>query len=76
MARKRLIRIALIPILAPLFLIGWLLAFFGEKKADAKKLRQHRIEESNEGAVEIGLLPDVTEDSAPLEVPLKSEDAA
>ena len=70
-----MIRIALIPILAPLFLIGWLLAFLGEKKAEAKKLRQQAVEKSGEGALEIGLLPDAAEDLAPLEVPLKSKDA-
>jgi hypothetical protein len=71
-----LIRIALIPILAPLFLIGWLLAFLGEKKAEAKSLRQHLAKKPDESNVEIGLLPDATEDLGPLEVPLKSKDAA
>jgi hypothetical protein len=74
LARKRFVRIALIPILAPLFLTGWLLAFFGEQKAEARKSRQRSTREPKKDDVEIGLLAEVT--GEPLEVPLKLEDAA
>ena len=74
MARKRFVRILLIPILAPIFLIGWLLAFFGEHKVETKKSDQRTAAETNEGAVEIGVMPEMKE--APLEVSLKADDSA
>lgn len=39
MTRKRLITIVLLPILAPLFLIGWELAQIGDQKLAVRKTR-------------------------------------
>ncbi|HTY74745.1 MAG TPA: hypothetical protein VMD05_04185 [Candidatus Nanoarchaeia archaeon] len=73
MARKRFIRIALIPILAPLFLIGWLLAFNGKQKTEAKKPLQRTAKENRKDVLEVGLLSEV--EGVPLEAPLESKDA-
>ena len=73
LARKRLLRIALIPLLAPLFLIGWLLTFSGQKKSESKKSNQKLAEKSKEDPLEIGLLPEAVIDREPIEVPLKTE---
>jgi len=73
LARKRFIRIALIPILAPLFLIGWLLAFNGKQKADAKKRLQRPAKENKKDVLEVGMLSEVA--GVPLETPLESKDA-
>ena len=76
MARKRSIRILLIPILAPLFLIGWLLAFSGQKKAENKKSRQKATEQTDpkRGVLEMGVLPEAA-DQELSEAPLKTENS-
>jgi hypothetical protein len=63
LARKRSIRILLIPILAPLFL-GWLLAFSGQKKRAPRKSGQKTVKpkESQQEVLEIGVLPEVAPD--------------
>jgi hypothetical protein len=53
-ARKRYLRIALLPFLVPIFLIGWALAHVGEK-ADNKKRPSQKARPLKE-ALEIGLL--------------------
>jgi hypothetical protein len=54
--RNRIIRIALLPILAPIFLVGWALAHIGEQKLVSAKTPRPKVSIANkESGVEIGV---------------------
>ena len=71
LTRKNLAKITLMPILAPLFLITWLVSYFGGRKAEAKS-RQHVVNISRQNVLETGLMAALAEDFE-YEVPLNPE---
>jgi hypothetical protein len=68
-ARKRYLRIVLLPLLVPIFLIGWALAHVGEK-ADNKKRPSQKARPLKE-ALEIGLLPEADNELELTQTPSK-----
>jgi ABC-type maltose transport system permease subunit len=58
MTRRRIFRIILLPILAPIFLIGWLFTFMGTHKQSAKTAHGNLAINSKETGIEIGVLAD------------------
>jgi hypothetical protein len=67
LARNRYIRIALLPLLGLIFMIGWILAYIGEQNANGKKSRRQPVKAAKESTLEIGVLAEVGEDSPRLE---------
>ncbi len=61
MARKRYLRIILLPFLAPIFLLGWMLAYKGEKVAP-KKLVAQTVKAVNQADLEMGVLAEEVEE--------------
>jgi hypothetical protein len=63
LTRRSIIRIALLPIFAPIFLIGWVLANIGKQNLAARKApRPIVFVAKKEGAIEIGLLAEDKEE--------------
>jgi len=71
LTRKNLAKITLMPFLAPLFLIMWLVSYFGGRKAEAMS-RQHVVNISRKTELETGLMAALAEDLE-YEVPLTPE---
>lgn len=63
MAKKRVIRLALLPILAPLFIVGWMLAHVGEQKSARRVPSRPRVVATQkEDTFEIGILSEGKEE--------------
>lgn len=67
LARKRVLRMLLLPILAPLFLLGWMLAYFGKKNLMARNQARHPPKAAEDEALKFGLLNEINEESSLLE---------
>ncbi len=75
MARKRALRMLLLPILAPLFLLGWVLTRFGKQSLSAKRKAHRLTKEAKDESVQFGLLSEMNEEWPLLENFNKSEKA-
>ena len=75
LARNRCIRIALLPLLGLIFMLGWILAYLGEQKAIGKKSRKQPVKVAKESTLEIGVLAEVKEDPPQIEDPSKKDGA-
>ncbi|MFB3890312.1 MAG: hypothetical protein ACE14S_12560 [Candidatus Bathyarchaeia archaeon] len=63
MPRRRIVRILLFPILAVVFLIGWLLYAFGKARNPSKKEQEKKPDGAKKAeSVEIGLLGEAEEE--------------
>jgi hypothetical protein len=63
LTRNRILRIALLPILAPIFLVGWVVAHLGEQELASRKARRTRVSAAKiESPMEMGLLAERKED--------------
>ena len=63
MTRRSIIRIALLPIFAPIFLVGWLLANIGKQNLVTRKAPSPIVlAAKKEGTIEIGLLAEDKEE--------------
>jgi len=62
LARNRFVRIALFPVLAPIFLFGWLLFYFGEQTPAVKKSSRQVAKAAQDDVVKIGVLGEVTDE--------------
>ena len=61
--KRRLLKIALLPILAPIFLIGFALTHFGEPKSEIRNVPRSKTKPSKEEeTMEIGLLSEAKEE--------------
>jgi len=67
LARNRYIRIALLPLLGLIFMLGWILAYLGEQNANSKKSRRQPVKAAKESTLEIGVLAELPKDSPRLE---------
>jgi len=67
LARNRYIKIALLPLLGLIFMLGWILAYLGEQKGNSKKSRRQPVEAAKESTLEIGVLAEVGENPLWLE---------
>ncbi len=62
LARKRSRRILLFPIIAPLFLLGWVLTWVGTRKGTAAKQTKRPAKPAAKETLEIGVLPEIEAD--------------
>ena len=63
MKKRRLLKIVLLPVLAPIFLIGFALTHFGEPKSGVKDIPHSKVKPSKEDeTMEIGLLLEAKEE--------------
>jgi hypothetical protein len=63
MRKNRGVRLLLFPFLALVFVVGWVLVWFGEPKNDGKKVLHRKVETvDSEDAVEVGMLEKLEEE--------------
>jgi hypothetical protein len=62
--KKQRIRLLLLPILAPMFLLGWVLSFIGERGETKQmlKINAHKVTETREDTIQMGLMAELEED--------------
>ena len=72
--RNRIITILLFPVIAFIFMIGWILYWIGKQKENTKKKPQRNsssvvkdVEETEEDSIEVGLMEELDEEQVTAE---------
>ena len=72
--RNRIITILLFPVIAFIFMIGWILYWIGKQKEDTKEKPQRNsssvvkdVEETEEDSIEVGLMEELDEEQVTAE---------
>ena len=66
LTRRRYLRIILLPFVAPIFFIGWILVCLGKEKAAVERRPLTAAKSAREDDIEVGLLNEMEDELSPL----------